>query len=123
MKNYVFLILASWWLNPAAANVELIGKTEEILFDKVKEAQIAKTVKMLLSDCTTKIPVKRIPNVSYKAVRVTTDRGEIIEAHILPNGLDTFVVKIYTKENDEFYLHGKYQNYAYQLISMLEVKI
>ena len=123
MKVLVFTIVIIFSTCAQAGSVELLGDKNEILFDDIKEIQITRTVERLLSNCTTKVQVTEIPQVSYKGVRVTTSDNQVIEVHIFPNSLNSFMIKLYTQENDVVYLHGKYNDYSYQLISMLEVEI
>jgi hypothetical protein len=107
----------------SSSQVVLLGNKENIPFDEIKAIYIAKTVGALLRSCTTATVVDAIPAVSYKGVRVTQANGNVIEAHIFPNSTKSYMVKLYTRENGLTRLHGKYSDHAYQLISMLELKI
>ena len=103
--------------------VELLGEKANIPFDEVKAIYIANTVKALLQSCTVATKVESIPAVSYRGVRLIQPDGKIIEAHIFPDSKSSYMVKVYTAENGVTKLHGKYTDHAYQLISMLELKI
>lgn len=103
--------------------VELLGEKANIPFDEIKAIYIADTVKALLQSCTVATRVESIPAVSYKGVRLTQADGKIIEAHIFPDSRSSYMVKVFTKESGVTTLHGKYTDHAYQLISMLELKI
>lgn len=103
--------------------VELLGEKANIPFDEVKAIYIANTVKALLQSCTVATKVESIPAISYRGVRLIQPDGKIIEAHIFPDSKSSYTVKVYTVENSVIILHGKYTDHAYQLISMLELKI
>lgn len=103
--------------------LELLGEKANIPFDEIKAIYIANTVLALLQSCTVATKVESIPIVSYKGVRLTQHDGKLIETHIFPDSRSTYMVKVYTKENGVIRLHGKYTDHAYQLISMLELKI
>ena len=124
-----FLIIIGLFVLPFLANAEsgtkliLLGEKEGIPFDEVKATYIGYTVNALLQSCTVTTKIDSIPPVTYKGVRVTQPDGKVIEAHIFPDSINSYMVKIYTRKNGRTELHGKYRNHAYQLISMLEVKI
>lgn len=124
-KAWVVLMLFALPLLVAAESqgkVELLGDKGSIAFDEVKAIYIAGTVHALLESCTTATMVDSIPAVSYKGVRITQTDGKVIETYIFPDSRNSYMVRIYTKENGIIRLHGKYTDHAYQLISMLELK-
>ena len=127
MKNLSIIICLLMLPFHGAANthgrVELLGEKANIQFDEVKAIYIANTVNALLQSCTVATRVDSIPAVSYKGVRLTQPDGKVIEAHIFPDSMSSYLVKVFTKENGVTKLHGKYTDHAYQLISMLELKI
>jgi hypothetical protein len=103
------------------SDVVLLGQEKDIAFDDVKAGYISNTVNALLQSSTVKTRVEAIPPVTYKGVRLTQG-NKVIEAHIFPDSRNSYMVKIYTRENGIVLLYGKYTNHAYQLISMLEMK-
>jgi hypothetical protein len=107
----------------AERDVALLGQKDSIPFDEIKASYIARTVYALLQSCTVATEIKAIPAVSYKGVRITEPGGKVIEAHIFPNSKDSYLVEVYTRDQGKTLLHGKYSEHAYQLISMLEMKI
>lgn len=127
MKNLSIIICLLLLPLLGAANthgkVELLGEKANIPFDEVKAIYIANTVEALLQSCTVATKVESIPVVSYRGVRLTQPDGKIIEAHIFPDSKSSYMVKVFTRENGVIKLHGKYTDHAYQLISMLELKI
>lgn len=123
MKLAIFFVVTVFSSISFADEIVLLGNSENIAFDEVKARYISNTVKRLLENCTTKTEVETIPEVKYKGVRVNFSPGLIVEAHIFPNSKNTYMVEIYTADNGKNYLNGKYTDYAYQLIAMLETKI
>ena len=124
-KRLVFVFLAMLPLLGIAGGDDravLLGNSANIAFDEVKAIYFANTVNALLKSCTTATVVSAVPAVNYKGVRVIQASGRIIEAHIFPDSMKTYMVKLYTTENGVTKLHGKYSDHAYQLISMLELQ-
>lgn len=127
MKNLSIIICLLLLPLHGAANthhkVELLGEKASIPFDEVKAIYIVNTVTALLKSCTVATKVESIPAVIYRGVRLIQPDGKIIEAHIFSDSKSSYRVKVYTAENGVTILHGKYTDHAYQLISMLELKI
>lgn len=102
--------------------LSLLGQKNDISINPVKEVYIKNTVLRLLKSCDFKKPVASISPVTYKGVRLTSKTGVIIEVHIFPNSANNFRIKIFKVKNGNVVSYGKYHDYAYQLIAMMELK-